>query len=253
MTAAGGGRGEGFADASGGHGWWPYLLPYVGFLLAVEVARRMPDAAAPLMLFVKPAVPLVLLAWFFARGAYPELRASRLDPVRTPLDVLFGLGLALLWMAPYVLWPSLRPEAPEPFDPGLLGPGREALALAVRAAGYALFTPLFEELFIRSFVMRYADVWATRGDFRSVPLARYSLRSFLTTIVVFTVGHVPWEWWVAVPWVALTNLWFYWRRDLLSVVVVHGVTNAAILAAAVLGEGVLTNASGEPLSLWFFV
>ena len=194
-----GASGAGAAEASEGHGWWPYLLPYVGFLLAVEVARRLPEAAAPAMLFVKPAVPLALLALFYARGAYPELRASRLHPLRTPLDVLFGLALALLWMAPYVLWPALRPESPEPFDPELLGAGREGLALAARAAGYALVTPLFEEQFIRSFVMRYADVWATRGDFRSVPLARYTLRSFVTTIVVFTMGHVPWEWWVAVP------------------------------------------------------
>jgi CAAX prenyl protease-like protein len=241
------------ASSRAGHGWWPYLLPYVGFLLAVEVARRAPESAAGAMLFVKPAVPLVLVAYFFARGAYPELRASRLDWLRTPLDVVAGAALALLWMAPYVWIRAIRPESPEPFDPGILGPGRESIALGVRLFGYAIVTPLFEELFIRSFVMRYAEVFAERGDFRSVPLAHYSLRSFLVTIVVFTIGHVPWEWWVAVPWVALTNLWFYWRRDLLSVVVVHGTTNATILVLAMLAGERLADPTGGVLSLWFFV
>lgn len=241
------------ARANADHGWWPYLLPYVGFLLAVEVGRRVPEGAQGVMLFVKPAVPLLLLGWFAVRGAYPELRASRIDPLRTPLDVLLGVGLAVLWMVPYVYVASIRPEEPEPFDPGLLGSGGETLALAVRMFGYAIVTPIFEELFIRSFVMRYADVWAQRGDFRVVPLARYSLRSFITTVVIFTAGHVPWEWWVCVPWVAITNLWFYWRRDILSVIVVHGVTNAAILAIAILGEGHFTDDTGAPLSLWFFV
>jgi len=241
------------SPSSTDHGWWPYLAPYIGFLLTLEISRRMPEATAGVMLFVKPAVPLGLMLWFFARGAYPELRASRLDALRTPLDAALGIVLAVLWMAPFVMLPALGPEDPEPFDPSVLGGGQEALALGVRMFGYAIVTPLFEELFIRSFVMRYADVWAERGDFRSVPLARYSLRSFITTIVVFTLGHVPWEWWVAVPWVAITNLWFYWRRDLLSVIVVHGVTNAAILVIATFGEGWFTDASGAPLSLWFFV
>lgn len=241
------------SSAESGHGWWPYLLPYAGFLLAVEVARRMPEATAGLMLVVKPAVPLVLLAYFFARGAYPELRAGRLDALRTPLDVLLGVALALLWMAPYVWIPALRPDAPEPFDARLLGPGLESVALGVRLFGYAIVTPLFEELFIRSFVMRYAEVFAERGDFRTVPLAHYSLRSFVATTVIFTMGHVPWEWWVAVPWVVITNLWFYWRRDLLSVIVVHGVTNATILILAIVAGGGPSDGSGQGLSLWFFV
>lgn len=235
------------------HGWWPYLLPYVAFLLTIELANRMPESTAGVMLFVKPAVPFVLLLWFFSRGAYPELRRARLDALRTPLDVALGVLLAVLWMAPYVYIAALRPEVEHPFDPAILGHDRETLVLGVRFFGYALVTPVFEELFIRSFVMRYADVHRVRGDFRLVPLARYSGVSFIATIVVFTIGHVPWEWWVAVPWVAITNLWFYWRRDLLSVIVVHGVTNAAILLIAIHGSGVWTDGSGAPASLWFFV
>ncbi|MBW2386383.1 MAG: CPBP family intramembrane metalloprotease [Deltaproteobacteria bacterium] len=236
-----------------GHGWWPYLVPYIGFLLAVELARRVPEAAVPLMHFVKPAVPVALLVYFWRRGAYAELRRIRLTAGGALLDIGVGIALALLWMAPYILLPDLRPDASEAFDATLMGERWVALVLGVRLFGYAIVTPIFEELFIRSFVMRFAEVYWQNGDFRDVPLAQYSLKSFLATIVVFTIGHVPWEWWVAIPWVALTNLWFYYRRDLGALMLVHGTTNAALLAFAFFGGGLFTDPGGAPISLWFFV
>ncbi len=236
-----------------GHGWWPYLLPYAGFLGMVEVSNRViPDDWAGLGLVLKPAVPALLMLYFAARGAYPELRTFRFDLGGYGLDIALGLALAGLWMAPYLVVAAMRPEGPG-FDAEILGSGNESVALGLRLFGYALVTPFFEELFIRSFVMRYSEVYSRRGDFRSVPLAHYTLGSFVTTVVVFTIGHVPWEWWVAVPWVAVTNLWFYYRKDLYAVILTHATTNAALLAAAVLWSGRFSDADGNPISLWFFV
>jgi CAAX prenyl protease-like protein len=240
-------------------------LPYVGFLLAVEVVGRLGDwetrGALPagtglVLLGLKPAVPLALIVWYWRGGAYPELRGSlaSLGGVRgVASDVAVGLALTVLWAAPYVLVPGIRPDEGGGFDPARWGAQWAGVALALRMLGYALVTPLFEELFIRSFVMRYAEVYGTSRDFRDLPIATYTARSFITTIVVFTLGHVPWEWWVAVPWVALTNVWFYHRRSLPSIMIVHGVTNAALLLLAIAGEGWLHDADGSPISLWFFV
>jgi CAAX prenyl protease-like protein len=236
-----------------GHGWWPYVLPYLAFLLTTEVVSRLPDAWAPIGLFLKPAVPGALLIAFALRGAYPELRGIRLQLPARLLDVLVGLALAALWMAPYVLFDGLRPADTTLFDPAQLGEAHVGTVIALRFLGYGLVTPFFEEIFIRSFVMRASEVFRERGDFRSVPLARYSRVSFLATVVIFTVGHVPWEWWVAVPWVVLTNLWFYRRKDLYSPILVHATTNTALLAAAILWSDVFEDAQGNPISLWFFV
>ena len=101
--------------------------------------------------------------------------------------------------------------------------------------------------------MRIADVWESEHDFRDQPIARYSAKSLLVTTVVFTAGHVFWEWWVCVPWIVLSSLWFYRRKSLSSVMLVHGVTNAALLALAIWGEGLVTEADGSPMSFWFFV
>jgi CAAX prenyl protease-like protein len=236
-----------------GHGWWPYVVPYFAFMATIEVVRRLPEDWAPAGLLLKPAVPGVLMLYYFSRGAYPELRDVSLGLGGRILDVAVGIGLAGLWMAPFLFFDALRPAQTEVFDPEQLGSQRVAWVLGLRVLGYGLVTPFFEEIFIRSFVMRYADVFRTRGDFREVALARFTWTSFVTTVVLFTIGHLPWEWWVAVPWVVLTNFWFYYRKDLYAVIVVHAVTNISILTAAILGSHSFTDASGRTLSLWFLV
>ena len=256
------------ASRSGGHGWWPYLGPYLAFMLAGEVGVRLPEEWAPALLFLKPIAPLSLILYHWNRGAYPELRGKGLTLPGACQDILVGLALTVVWIFPYIAFDGMRLEDPttggwlpdalradtlSPFDPFILGSGGLWLVLGARMFGYALVTPLFEELFIRSFVMRYSEVYSKRGDFRDVPLAHYTLGSFIATTVIFTIGHVPWEWWVAIPWVMLSNLWFYHRKNLWALILVHGVTNAALLLLAVFGGSLFTDGEGLPLSLWFFV
>jgi len=237
------------------HGWWPYVLPYIAFLLMSEFAARLPDTADPYVLVLKPAVTLGLVLWFWSKGNYPELRGknARIGWAGGLQDIVVGLALTVVWVAPFVLFPALRPEPGGEFDPTMARRGYVTTILIVRLFGYALVTPIFEELFIRSFVMRIADVWNSDEDFRDQPIARYTRRSMIVTVVVFSLGHVPWEWWVCVPWIALSNLWFYRRRRLAAMFLVHGVTNATLLALAVFGGDLFRNPDGSSFSFWFFV
>lgn len=243
------------ADDRSGHGWWPYVVPYVAFLLMSKIGAELPDALDPAVLIVKPGLTLALVLWFRSRGAYPEWRGecARIGLLGGLQDVGVGLALTVVWVAPFVWLPVLRPAPGGAFDPEMAGRAFVGVILVLRLVGFALITPIFEELFIRSFVMRIADVWDTDRDFRDQPLARYTLRSMIVTTIVFTIGHVPWEWWVCVPWIVLTNLWFYHRRNLGSMMLVHGVTNGALLALAVFGGGLLHNPDGSAFSFWFFV
>ena len=238
-----------------GHGWWPYVVPYVAFLLMSEVGARLPDAADPFVLAIKPAIVLGLVLWFRGQGAYPEWRGrgASIGLVGGLLDIAVGLALTVVWVIPYVFIPALRPEPGGAFDPELAGPALVPVILGLRLFGYAIVTPIFEELFIRSFVMRIADVWETEHDFRDQPIAVYTAKSLLITTIVFSLGHVPWEWWVCVPWVVLSSLWFYRRKSLSSVMLVHATTNAALLALAIWGGELWTDADGTPFSFWFFV
>ena len=88
---------------------------------------------------------------------------------------------------------------------------------------------------MRSFLIRLVDVIDTDMNFHKVPIARFTWRSFLVTVVWFTFTHVTWEWGVAAVAGALFNLWLYHRRHLGSVIVAHAVANASLWLAVVLG------------------
>lgn len=243
-------------DEQEGHGWWPYAVPYLTFLVLTQLGGRWPEAAQPWLLAAKPALVLGLVVWFRRRGAYSEWLDRPLARMTVPgflQDVVVGLLLTAVWVLPFIVFPGLRPNPGGEFDPAMAGAALAPLMLGLRLFGYAVVTPIFEELFIRSFVLRLADVWESEHDFRDQPIARYTPKSLLVGTVVFTIGHVPWEWWVCVPWFVLSCLWFYRRRSLTALMVLHGTTNGALLALAVFGEGWLRDANGDPFSFWFFV
>jgi CAAX prenyl protease-like protein len=236
-----------------GHGWWPYLLPFFAFLGVQMLAARVPEAAQPFFLPLKVAAPLGLFLYYRLRGEYPELGGFRARWRGAPLDLLVGVAGAALWMAPYLAFPSWRPGAEQAFDPGQLGPELVWLTLALRCLGYAVVTPFVEELFMRSWLLRYAEVFDRPIDFRDVPIAHYSLRSLVVMTLMFTVGHAPWEWPVALLWVLGTQALFYHRKHLMSLVLVHAASNLSIFVFVLIWTGRLRDASGQPLDLWFFL
>jgi CAAX prenyl protease-like protein len=249
-----------------GHGWWPYLLPIFVFLALGEIAGRFPEAARPAFLPLKVLLPGGLFVFYLRRGYYPELRGYPTSLRGVTLDVLVGVAGAALWMAPYIAmlwakpafwtagWPEwLQPGADDAFDPNQLGASLVGLTLGLRCLGYGVVTPFVEELFVRSWLLRYVDVFDKKVDFRDVPIARFSWRSFLAVVVFFTISHVPWEWPVAVLWIVGTQLWFYHRGHLASLVIVHAGSNLSIFFFVLAMSGRLVDGAGAPIDLWFFI
>lgn len=219
---------------------WPYLAPYAVLLVCAELARWLPGAAEAPLLALRVLLPAGLLVVAARRGAFPEL-ASGPSAAGAALDVGFGLAIAALWLAPYLIWPAL-PRG-EPFDPGALGESLRPAWLALRLLGFVAVSPLVEELFVRSFLHRVAEGWPDGAGFWQRPLAQPHRFAFFVTVVWFTLSHAPWEWWVAIPTAALLNGWLYLRGQLRSVWIAHAVTNLAIGALVVFGPG----------SLWSFL
>ncbi len=240
------------SEAKRSSGWAPYWAPMLAFLLTVEIGARLPDALQPLLLVVRVAAPLGFLVYFLRRRAYPELAGARWGSGWWLADVAVGLAGAALWIVPFLVWDALRPDTAG-FDPGQLGAEGAWLALSLRAIGYAAVTPFVEELFVRSWLIRYVDVFDRRRDFRAVPIARFTWRSFLVVTAYFVFTHAQWEWGVMLAWTLLTMGWFYWRGHLAPLVLAHAVTNAAILGFVALFDGRFHDAAGDPISLWFFL
>jgi CAAX prenyl protease-like protein len=222
------------------------------FLLLIEIGGRAPDEAAGLLLALRVLVPGALLLGYAVRRAYPELSGFRAD-ARMLLDVGVGLLGAALWVVPFVAFDGLRPDL-EGFEPeSYFGADGVALALSLRAIGYAAVTPFVEELFVRSWMLRFADVFRSRGDFRDVPIARFTPLSFGVTVLYFVFSHQSWEWGVMLVWTLLTMAWFYHRRHIVPLILVHAVTNGAIFAFVLLCDGRFHDAQGAPITLWFLL
>jgi CAAX prenyl protease-like protein len=232
-----------------GGGWWAYWTPYFGFLLVAQF-----DDATPYMWVARVAVPLAALLYFARLKSYPELAGYRPNVAKTALDVAVGVIGAALWVAPFLVFASLRPVPETAFDPNLLGPSRVWLTLAMRLTGFVLVTPFMEELFIRSWLLRSVDTLSdAKIGFRDVPMARFTVRSFVVVVLWFTLSHARWEWPVAAAWIVMTQLWFYHRKHILSVVVAHAASNLSIFLFVLLADERLRDPDGNPISLWFFL
>ena len=76
-----------------------------------------------------------------------------------------------------------------PFDPTTIASVNLRYAfLAFRVVGAVLVVPVMEELFWRSFLIR----WLVNEDFRSVPVGTFTWSSFLITTAFFGLEHDQW-------------------------------------------------------------
>lgn len=230
--------------------WLPYFGPMLGFSAVLALADYAPPGADLAVMIARAAVPAAIFAFFYFQGRYPELSQCRLGPA-SALDILVGLGVTALWVAPYLFFPEMRPSGEEAFDPGQ-GSTRTAM-LALRFLGFVAVTPIIEELLVRSFLIRVVDVYDTDRDFRDVPIGVFAWKSFLATVAWFTFTHAQWEWPVAFLTCVIYNLWLYYRKDIGALIVTHAVTNAALFALVIWGSDAVSDWLGESIDLGFFL
>jgi CAAX prenyl protease-like protein len=226
--------------------WLPYFAPMIAFALVLQAGEYVPASAALGVMAARVMVPLAVFLYFMLQGSYPELKAFSLTGW-TLADIAVGLAVAALWITPYVLWPGLQPEDPSAaFDAGAAGEGLRTAMLALRFAGFVLVTPFIEELLVRSYLLREAEVYNSDQSFRSIPVGKFAWTGFLVTLLWFTFTHLQWEWPVAAATCVIYNLWLYRRQHVGALILTHAVTNAALFAAVVWADG-----TGR--DWWFFL
>jgi CAAX prenyl protease-like protein len=150
-----------------------------------------------------------------------EIKPSR--AVLLP-SILAGLATFVLWVGidTFVPYPHLGSRVG--FDPSLHIEDADALGvfLFVRLCGLILIVPVMEELFWRSFLLRYL----TNPRFDAEPIGTYSVQALWLTSGLAALAHP--EWLVAL----IANLVYGWlvkkTRSLYAVVIAHAVTNAAL-------------------------
>ena len=161
-----------------------------------------------------------LLAWFWRE--YGELVAQTLPSLsEAALAVGVGVLVFALWINLDAPWMRLG-EASAGFVPTdaqgqLMWP-----LIAVRWVGASLLVPVMEELFWRSFLMR----WVQSPQFESVVPQRVGLKAIVLSTFVFMLAHTLW---LAAIIAGLAYAWLYVRTGKLWVpILAHAVTNGAL-------------------------
>jgi CAAX prenyl protease-like protein len=201
------------------------VLPFAAFMLLLMLRGAVPDDSgwgidARWIYGVSVlVVGGLLLNW---RDEYGELSRQTLPDGR---EWLWALGVGMLV---FVLWVHL--DAPwmllgEPtasFRPVGADGAIDWPLVAVRWVGAALVVPVMEELFWRSFLMR----WVQHPRFLGVDPSSVGLRALVVSTFVFVLAHPLW---LAAAFAGAAYALLYIRTGKLWVAVVaHAVTNGAL-------------------------
>jgi CAAX prenyl protease-like protein len=161
-----------------------------------------------------------LLIWF--RHEYGELVRQNLPTLREALlALLVGLVVFALWIRLDAPWMQL--SAPTATfvpvnDAGLI----DWPLVVVRWCGAALLVPVMEELFWRSFLMR----WIESPRFEGVDPMKVGLRAIVLSTFVFVLAHTLW---LAAALAGLAYAALYVKTGKLwTAVIAHAVTNGVL-------------------------
>ncbi len=197
----------------------PYVLPFALFLLLTGPVRFWP-ALAPFFYMAKTAVVGALL-WFW-RKRYAADISPGLSPRDWAVAISCGLLVLVIWIVPDGYFPQIGQNTG--FNPFAFGWSKAATTglIAVRLMGAVIVVPVMEELFWRSFLMRYL----INPDFRSVPMGSFTGFSFFATAVLFGLEHHR----VIEGIIAgvLYNFLLTRQRKLKGAILAHAVTNLGL-------------------------
>ena len=207
----------------------PYLVPmfaYValggleGYLPQVD---KQPSAFWYPLAYAARVVFVGLLAWWY-RSTWRDFRpfpgAGSLS-----LAILTGLLVTGLWVGLDGIYPALPFASSQRvgFDPTRLAPGPRWGFLLVRMLRLVALVPVIEELFWRSFLIRWL---IDPDDFQRVLIGQVTPLAAGVTSVLFALAHPEW-----LP-ALLTGLlwaWLLWQTKSLSACLVsHAVANLAL-------------------------
>jgi len=165
--------------------WAPYAFPFVVFLGLTGPAGYFPDHAHLLYLAKTLIVGWLLWLW---RHSYAADIAPRISRYGCLAAVAAGLAVLPFWILPETVLPQIGAETS--FDPYSFGWPAAAVPflIAIRFAGAVLLVPLMEELFWRSFLLRYL----INADFHKVALGTFTWFSFTAVVILFGLEHHRW-------------------------------------------------------------
>ncbi|MBN1959095.1 MAG: CAAX prenyl protease-related protein [Desulfuromonadales bacterium] len=210
---------------------WVRIIPFAvfmvfiglqqGFQWLIDNGRTGLTEAQLLYLYPFKAVAVAVLLLYFWRE-YSEIhRDDFKNVVHTLGSLCLGILVFVLWIN--MDWDFATLGQSRGFDPFLnTNQTTRSILIGFRLLGAALVVPVMEELFWRSFLMRYI----VNANFSSVRIGTYTLSSFLIGSVLFGLEHNL----VLAGIMAgiAYSLLLYWTKSIYQCILAHAVTNLAL-------------------------
>jgi CAAX prenyl protease-like protein len=198
--------------------WFPYVLP-MGLFLGITFLEGSFEKDYVTVYFIKMA--LVVLALIYAKATWKDIRW---DPKVLPVAIVTGLVMFGMWVGientvnyshmgertGYNPWEKIEDD------------GLRSAFFAVRFFGLVLLVPFMEELFWRSFGLRYASV----PDWQNQPVGFFIQTGAVMTCGIFALAHP--EWLVALIFSIAMTVLIHRTKSVFACFVAHLVTNLAL-------------------------
>jgi CAAX prenyl protease-like protein len=202
--------------------WLPYVLPMGCFGVVTAIEGAGPPTLYPAIYLAKIGIVVVAIA-IGARHWRAEFKPSW-------RGAAWGIAAGLLG---FVGWVSIDPLTPHfavlgeraAFDPftQFHSPTVRSAFIGLRLFGLAVVVPIMEEVFWRSFVLRYLtdpDRW------RQLPLHDFTIWAAGLMAAFFALSHP--EWLVALLYAVLMAGLLRMTRELFCCTLAHAVTNLSL-------------------------
>ena len=201
---------------------WVRILPflvYLFFIVVVDLLGRLGVPAAQLRWIYALKIFAVVVTLLMCWSHYTELHSWRVGPIWAGIAVAVGLVVFALWISLGASWMVVG--TPAGFDPRNDGQ-IDWLMVTVRIAGAALVVPVMEELFWRSFLLRWLDA----VDFLSVDPGKVRLQSVAIAALLFGFEHN--QWLAGIVAGAAYSALYMRHKSLWSPILAHAVTNGVL-------------------------
>lgn len=204
--------------------WLPRVLPFALymffiFLQSIYEANITDNISASYVtpLFYAAKILLVFFALVYFRNKYDELEWKGIDIKSLLLSILLGTAVFILWINLDIDF--ARQGESKPYDPKVLPETLYYAFIIIRLTGASLIVPVFEEIFWRSFILRYI----INPDFTSIKIGSFTWSSFIISSVLFGLEHNLWL--AGIVAGVLYNILLYKTKNLYCCILSHGITN----------------------------
>ena len=188
----------------------PYILPFAVFAV-LTIAPGYLDMNKGLVYSIKTVLTGLCLAWAW------KAFAKEIQFVFNWPAILSGILVFVIWIGLNDLYPHIGHSHFNPYEEAV---GNVVyVIIAFRLIGASVVVPVMEEVFWRSFALRFL----IKSDFRSVPLGQFSWYSFIIIALLFGIEHYEWLSGILAGMIYAGLL--YRSKNLFIPILSHAVTN----------------------------